>query len=172
MADNMGGVVEELKEVSYIAAPMVAVTVLQYQLQVVSVIIVGHLGQLALSGVALATSINNVTGFSLYTCKSPDSLLTLFYSLSSKRSLCTSSNKCYPICADDGLVKLGVSSGTPLCLFLSATCVLSYPFGLSSGGAPEPTRDDGYAGHLGLMVCLSPTRYLDLGALPEPSNGV
>ncbi|KAI5591456.1 hypothetical protein POPTR_004G094650v4 [Populus trichocarpa] len=60
-----GGFVEELKEVSYIAAPMVAVTVLQYLLQVVSVIIVGHLGQLALSGVALATSINNVTGFSL-----------------------------------------------------------------------------------------------------------
>ena len=94
-----GGVVEELKEVSYIAAPMVAVTALQYLLQVVSVIIVGHLGQLALSGVALATSINNVTGFCLYTCKSPDSLLTLFYDLSSKRSLCTLSNKCYPMCA-------------------------------------------------------------------------
>lgn len=99
MADNMGwscggaqGVV-----VSYIAAPMVAVTVLQYLLQVVSVIIVGHLGQLALSGVALATSINNVTGFSLLV-----SLLILFLhcsTLSSKRSLCTLSNKCYPVCA-------------------------------------------------------------------------
>lgn len=92
-----GGFVEELKEVSYIAAPMVAVTVLQYLLQVVSVIIVGHLGQLALSGVALATSINNVTGFSLLV-----SLLILFLhcsTLSSKRSLCTLSNKCYPMCA-------------------------------------------------------------------------
>ncbi|KAL0431356.1 UNVERIFIED_CONTAM: protein DETOXIFICATION 8 [Sesamum radiatum] len=57
--------VQELKKVSYIAAPMVTVSVLQYLLQVVSVIMVGHLGQLTLSGVAVATSLTNVTGFSL-----------------------------------------------------------------------------------------------------------
>ncbi|KAL2247004.1 protein DETOXIFICATION 1-like [Sesamum indicum] len=60
-----GDLVQELKRVSYIAAPMVTVSVLQYLLQVVSVIMVGHLGQLTLSSVAIATSLTNVTGFSL-----------------------------------------------------------------------------------------------------------
>ncbi|KAL2247003.1 UNVERIFIED_CONTAM: Protein DETOXIFICATION 1 [Sesamum indicum] len=57
--------VQELKKVSYIAAPMITVSVLQYLLQVVSVIMVGHLGQLTLSSVAIATSLTNITGFSL-----------------------------------------------------------------------------------------------------------
>jgi hypothetical protein len=65
----MGGkwsvVVKEVKTVSYVAAPMVAVTVLQYLLQVVSVMMVGHLDQLSLSGVSIATSFATVTGFSL-----------------------------------------------------------------------------------------------------------
>ncbi|KAL7131764.1 hypothetical protein ABFS83_12G026200 [Erythranthe nasuta] len=57
--------VQELKSVCYIAAPMVAVSVLQYLIQFVSVVMVGHLGQLTLSSVAIATSLTNVTGFSL-----------------------------------------------------------------------------------------------------------
>ncbi|KAK8344553.1 hypothetical protein V6Z12_A07G085200 [Gossypium hirsutum] len=57
--------VKELKKVSYMAAPMVAVSVSQYLLQVISLMIVGHVGELALSGVAIATSFTNVTGFSL-----------------------------------------------------------------------------------------------------------
>lgn len=64
-ATSWGGYVEELKKGSRIAAPMVAVTVLQYLVQVVSVIMVGHLGQLSLSSVAIATCLTNVTGFSL-----------------------------------------------------------------------------------------------------------
>ncbi|KAG6779139.1 hypothetical protein POTOM_015508 [Populus tomentosa] len=79
------------------------------------------------------------------------------YGVAVSATSCVCNNRRTPCCADDGLVKLGVSSGAPLCLFLSATCVLSYPFGLSSGGSPEPTRDDGYAGHLGLMVTLAVT---------------
>ncbi|KAK8480156.1 hypothetical protein V6N12_018660 [Hibiscus sabdariffa] len=65
-AVSWGGCMEELKKGSRIAAPMVAVTVLQYLVQVVSVIMVGHLGQLSLSSVAIATSLANVTGFSLH----------------------------------------------------------------------------------------------------------
>ncbi|KAL4339187.1 hypothetical protein GQ457_08G014750 [Hibiscus cannabinus] len=57
--------VKELKKVSYMAAPMVAVSVSQYLLQVISLMMVGHVGELALSGVAIATSFTNVTGFSL-----------------------------------------------------------------------------------------------------------
>ncbi|KAF7850831.1 hypothetical protein BT93_L4950 [Corymbia citriodora subsp. variegata] len=56
---------QELKKATRIAAPMVAVSVLQYLVQLVSVVAVGHLGQLALSSVAIATSLANVTGFSL-----------------------------------------------------------------------------------------------------------
>ncbi|OMO55609.1 Multi antimicrobial extrusion protein [Corchorus capsularis] len=57
--------VEELKKVSLVAAPFVAVAFSQYLLQVVSMMMAGHLGELALSGAAIATSFCNVTGFSL-----------------------------------------------------------------------------------------------------------
>ncbi|XVF71555.1 hypothetical protein PTKIN_Ptkin12aG0047500 [Pterospermum kingtungense] len=56
---------EELKKVSYVAVPLVAVNLLQSLLQVISVMMVGHLGELALAGIALASSFVNVTGFSL-----------------------------------------------------------------------------------------------------------
>nr|KYP42243.1 Protein TRANSPARENT TESTA 12 [Cajanus cajan] len=57
---------QELKRVSSMAAPMVAVTVSQYLLQVVSLMMVGHLGILvSFSGVAIATSFAEVTGFSV-----------------------------------------------------------------------------------------------------------
>lgn len=56
---------EELNKVSYIAAPMVAVSVLRYLLQAVSVMMAGHLDELSLSGVAIANSFTAVTGFSL-----------------------------------------------------------------------------------------------------------
>lgn len=56
---------EEMKMVGYIAGPMVAVCVSQYLLQVISMMMVGHLGELALSSTALATSFAGVTGFSL-----------------------------------------------------------------------------------------------------------
>ncbi|XP_057436497.1 protein DETOXIFICATION 9-like isoform X2 [Lotus japonicus] len=54
----------EFKKVGSMAAPMVAVTVSQYLLQVVSLMMVGHIGILAsFSGVAIATSFAEVTGF-------------------------------------------------------------------------------------------------------------
>ncbi|XP_019454806.1 PREDICTED: protein DETOXIFICATION 1-like [Lupinus angustifolius] len=56
---------EELKKVGPIALPMVVVTMLQYLLQVVSFMMVGHLGKLSLSSVAIATSLTNVSGFSV-----------------------------------------------------------------------------------------------------------
>lgn len=47
------GFVEEGKKLSYLTAPMVAVTVSEYLMQVVSMTMVGHLGQLSLSSVAI-----------------------------------------------------------------------------------------------------------------------
>ncbi|KAL0296673.1 UNVERIFIED_CONTAM: protein DETOXIFICATION 14 [Sesamum radiatum] len=56
---------EEMKRVGYVAAPMVAVTLSEYMLQVISVMVVGHLGQLSLSATAFAISLSQVTGWSL-----------------------------------------------------------------------------------------------------------
>ncbi|MBA0620083.1 hypothetical protein Godav_005854, partial [Gossypium davidsonii] len=64
-ARRWGLFLEELKKVSSVAVPFMAVAVSQYLLQVVSVMMAGHLGQLSLSAVAIATSFCNVTGFSL-----------------------------------------------------------------------------------------------------------
>lgn len=56
---------EMMKKVSSMAAPMVAVAISQYLLQVISIVMAGHLDELSLSAVAIATSLTNVTGFSL-----------------------------------------------------------------------------------------------------------
>jgi MATE family multidrug resistance protein len=54
----------EFKRVGSMAAPMVTVTVSQYLLQVVSLMMVGHIGILAsFSGVALAVSFAECSGF-------------------------------------------------------------------------------------------------------------
>lgn len=65
--------VKEVKKGGKIAAPMVGVSVMQYMLQVVSVIMVGKLGQLSLATAAIATSLTNVSGFSLLVRSSPSS---------------------------------------------------------------------------------------------------
>ena len=59
------GFARELKKAGWMAAPMVVATASQYFLQVVSVVMVGHLGQLSLAAVAIATALTNLTGFSL-----------------------------------------------------------------------------------------------------------
>lgn len=57
MRENLWVYRKELKKVSFIAAPMAATTILQYSMQVVAVMMVGHLGdELLLSGVSIATS--------------------------------------------------------------------------------------------------------------------
>ncbi|KAG4991949.1 hypothetical protein JHK87_025406 [Glycine soja] len=58
-------VVEEMKKQAWLAGPLFTVGVLQYSLQVISVMFVGHLGELPLSGASLATSFASVTGFNL-----------------------------------------------------------------------------------------------------------
>ncbi|GMY18483.1 protein DETOXIFICATION 12-like [Fagus crenata] len=56
---------EELKRLGFLAGPLVIVTFSQYLLQVISLMMVGHLGELALSSTAIAISLCGVTGFSL-----------------------------------------------------------------------------------------------------------
>ncbi|XP_057529575.1 protein DETOXIFICATION 12-like [Amaranthus tricolor] len=56
---------EEVQLVSWIAGPMVAVVLSQYLLQVISMMMVGHLGELYLSSSAISISLSGVTGFSV-----------------------------------------------------------------------------------------------------------
>ncbi|KAK7358168.1 hypothetical protein VNO77_00092 [Canavalia gladiata] len=58
-------VVEEMKRQLRLAVPLFSVGILQYSLQTISVMFVGHLGTLPLSGVSIATSFASVTGFNL-----------------------------------------------------------------------------------------------------------
>ncbi|CAL5022496.1 unnamed protein product [Urochloa decumbens] len=69
--DERGGeeeqslVLTEVKKQLYLAGPLVAGFLLQNMVQMVSVMFVGHLGELALASASLATSFAGVTGFSL-----------------------------------------------------------------------------------------------------------
>lgn len=56
---------QEMKTLGYIAAPMITVTLSQYFLQTIAMMMVGHLGKLALSSTAIAISLCAVTGFSV-----------------------------------------------------------------------------------------------------------
>ncbi|KAF7098424.1 hypothetical protein CFC21_100167 [Triticum aestivum] len=56
---------EEAKRLLRLAGPLAAGGILRSALQLVSVMFVGHLGELPLAGASLATSLANVTGFSL-----------------------------------------------------------------------------------------------------------
>ncbi|KAF4363988.1 hypothetical protein F8388_000571 [Cannabis sativa] len=60
-----GRFVGEMKKMIAIGMPMVVVTVAQFLPQVVSTMMAGHLGELSLSGAAIATSFADVTGFCL-----------------------------------------------------------------------------------------------------------
>ncbi|KAL0446824.1 UNVERIFIED_CONTAM: protein DETOXIFICATION 14 [Sesamum latifolium] len=54
-----------MKRVGYLAVPMVAVTLSQFLLQVIPVMMVGHLSELSLSTSSIAISLASVTGFTL-----------------------------------------------------------------------------------------------------------
>lgn len=55
----------EVKRLLELACPLIAATLLQYSLQLISIMFVGHLGDLPLSGASMATSFANVSGFSV-----------------------------------------------------------------------------------------------------------
>lgn len=56
---------EESGRLAALAAPMIAVALLQLMMQLISTVMVGHLGEVALAGAAIANSLTNVSGFSV-----------------------------------------------------------------------------------------------------------
>ncbi|KAL7110652.1 hypothetical protein ACP275_05G039200 [Erythranthe tilingii] len=63
--DGRTGFIEEGKRQVRLAVPLIAVNMLHYCLQLISVMFVGHLGELPLSSASIATSFASVTGFSV-----------------------------------------------------------------------------------------------------------
>lgn len=55
----------EVKKQLWLAGPMIAGSLLQNVIQMISVMFVGHLGELALAGASMASSFACVTGYSL-----------------------------------------------------------------------------------------------------------
>lgn len=60
-----GDITEEVRRLLGLALPLIAVSILQYCLQIISIMFVGHLGELPLSSASMATSFASVTGFSV-----------------------------------------------------------------------------------------------------------
>lgn len=73
------GMREEMKRLGYLAGPMMAVTLSFYLVEIISLIMVGHLGELALSSAAIAISLAGITGFS-FLVYTPLSLAESFFS--------------------------------------------------------------------------------------------
>ncbi|XVF50536.1 hypothetical protein PTKIN_Ptkin04bG0108900 [Pterospermum kingtungense] len=63
--DGRKKVLDEVTKQLWLAGPLIAVSLLQYCIQMISVMFVGHLGELPLSAASMATSFGSVTGFSL-----------------------------------------------------------------------------------------------------------
>lgn len=84
-SERWGIVLQEMKVVGCFAGPMVSVGLSLFILQNLSLVMVGHLGELYLSSTALATSFAGVTGFSLLVCSTisdpPFSCFLFFFPL-------------------------------------------------------------------------------------------
>ena len=76
----IGEVKDEGRRLAYVAGPMMLMSLSQYLVQVISSMMVGHLGELALSSTAIATSLTGVTGFSLLVSPLPPPHSLSFFS--------------------------------------------------------------------------------------------
>lgn len=58
-------ILEEVNKLLILAGPLISASFFTFLLQTISVMFVGHLGELALSGASMATSFASMTGFSI-----------------------------------------------------------------------------------------------------------
>lgn len=59
------GFAKEVRKQLRLAGPLISAGILQYSLQLISLMFVGHISELALSGASLATSFATLTSFTL-----------------------------------------------------------------------------------------------------------
>ncbi|OMO53203.1 Multi antimicrobial extrusion protein [Corchorus capsularis] len=62
---NRSGIMEEVKKQMKLAGPLIVVSLLQYGFLMISVMFVGHVGELSLASASMATSFAGMTGFSV-----------------------------------------------------------------------------------------------------------
>ncbi|CDY71754.1 BnaAnng38720D [Brassica napus] len=158
-----GHLTVELKKLSLLAAPMAIVTIAEYLLPVISVIVAGHNGELQLSGVALATSFTNVSGFSI-----------LYGLVGALETLCGQAfgAKRYEIIGT--YTYSAIASNIPICFLISILWIYIEKLLVSFGQDPDISRVAGsYAfwlipGLFGQAVVIPLTRYLQTQALVLP----
>ncbi|CAN6812381.1 unnamed protein product [Brassica oleracea] len=158
-----GQLTVELKKLSLLAAPMAIVTIAEYLLPVISVIVAGHNGELQLSGVALATSFTNVSGFSI-----------LYGLVGALETLCGQAfgAKRYEIIGT--YTYSAIASNIPICFLISILWIYIEKLLVSLGQDPDISRVAGsYAfwlipGLFGQAIVIPLTRYLQTQALVLP----
>ncbi|KAG2294017.1 hypothetical protein Bca52824_040686 [Brassica carinata] len=158
-----GQLTVELKILSLLAAPMAIVTIAEYLLPVISVIVAGHNGELQLSGVALATSFTNVSGFSI-----------LYGLVGALETLCGQAfgAKRYEIIGT--YTYSAIASNIPICFLISILWIYIEKLLVSLGQDPDISRVAGsYAfwlipGLFGQAIVIPLTRYLQTQALVLP----
>ncbi|KAL2542462.1 MATE efflux family protein [Abeliophyllum distichum] len=96
----IGELIGEAKQQLNLAVLLIAVSILQYCLQVISIMFVGHLGELPLSSASMATSFASVTGFSVLVSNISSSRqyapsVYYYYYFPSKPCACTFSSNGY-----------------------------------------------------------------------------
>ncbi|KFK29583.1 hypothetical protein AALP_AA7G153400 [Arabis alpina] len=119
----------ELKKVSLLAAPMAAVTIAEYLLPVISVMVAGHNGELQLSGVALATSFTNVSGFSI-----------LFGLVGALETLCGQANGAKQYEKIGTYTYSAIVSNIPICFLISILWLYIENLLISLGQDPDISR--------------------------------
>ncbi|XP_012078034.1 protein DETOXIFICATION 8 [Jatropha curcas] len=127
--ENKTWIVEELKKVSSMAAPMVVVSVSLSLLPTISLMMAGHLGKLPLSGVSVATSFTNATGFAVIFgfCGALDTLCGQAYGAGQYQKFGS-----YTYCATISLV--------PICLPISILWIFMDKLLILVGLNPEISR--------------------------------
>ncbi|KAL0732968.1 hypothetical protein Bca4012_009178 [Brassica carinata] len=153
----------ELKKTSLLAAPMAIVTIAEYLLPVISVMVAGHNGELQLSGVALATSFTNVSGFSI-----------MYGLVGALETLCGQAfgAKRYEIIGT--YTYSAIASNIPICFLISILWIYIEKLLVSLGQDPDISRVAGsYAfwlipGLFGQAIIIPLTRYLQAQGLVLP----
>ncbi|KFK29584.1 hypothetical protein AALP_AA7G153500 [Arabis alpina] len=119
----------ELKKVSLLAAPMAAVTMAEYLLPFISLMVAGHNSELQLSGVALATSFTNVSGFSI-----------LFGLVCALETLCGQANGARQYEKIGTYTYSAIASIIPICFLISILWLYMEKLLISLGQDPDISR--------------------------------
>ncbi|KAL8150585.1 hypothetical protein V2J09_020393 [Rumex salicifolius] len=128
---------EEVKKQLWLALPLIIVNLLLFSLQLISIMFVGHLGELSLSAASMATSFATVTGFSLLISaeagKYAQALIPCLFAYGLLQCLIRylqSQNIVFPMM---------VATGITTCLHLGLSWALVFNTGLKARGAAVAT---------------------------------